>query len=410
MRWNPFRRRTEKRSTSSFKNPQNWLINALGLGPSKAGVAVNVDTAMTVSTVYACVKILAESIASLPLKVYRKTADGREEVPEHPAWSLIKDEPNDVQTSFDFREMIQGHLGLRGNAYAFVQRDSYFSPTALIPMDPTKVEVMRVGDFGIAYRYMGKVLSGTDVLHLRGLSSDGLVGISPISVMRESIGLSLATEEHGARLFSNGARPGGVLEHPETLDEETMARLRSQFDSAYAGASNAGKTIVLEEGMKWTTVGLSSDDAQFLETRRFQVEEVARAYRVPLHLLQSTEKSTSWGTGIESLSMAFVTYTLRPWLCRWEQTLNRTLLTEQDKKSGLYFSFSLDGLLRGDQKTRYESYAIGRNWGWLSVNDIRKLENMNDLPDTQGDIYLQPLNMSPAGQFNEPQPQLNSFQ
>lgn len=290
--------------------------------------------------------------------------------------------------------MLQGHLCLRGNAFCFIERNAFFEPTGLIPLKPWEVEVMRRKDGTAAYRYRGDVLRADQVLHLRGLSSDGYIGLSPIGMMREAIGLSLATEGHGARLFSSGARPSGILEHPGSLGPEAAKSLREGFDAQNSG-TKSGRTIVLEEGMKWQAVTMTSDDAQFLETRKFQISEIARAFRVPPHMIGDLDKATF--SNIEHQGIEFVQHTMRPWVVRWEQALNRTLLTEEDKAAGFYFAFSLNALQRGDMKSRYEAYAIARTWGWFNADDVRQLEDMNDLPDGKGKIYLQPLNMIEAG-------------
>lgn len=380
-------------STSTLRDPTEALLRLFG-SRTAAGVNVTPENAMQVTAVLACVKVLAESLASLPLKVYRKTADGRDEAPEHPAYHLVKDEPNGQQSSFEFREMLQGHLALRGNAYAFIERDAYFQPTQLIPLKPHEVQVMRRDDGTATYRYQGNDFRPEQILHLRGLSSDGYLGLSPIAMMREAVGLSLATEGHGARLFASGARPSGVFSHPGELGAETAKLLREQIDANNSG-ENSGRTLVLEEGMTWTAVSMTSDDAQFLETRKFQIAEIARAFRVPPHMVGDLERATF--SNIEHQGIEFVTHTMRPWVVRWEQALNRMLLTEEEKRAGFYFAFNLNALMRADMKSRFEAYAIGRNWGWLSANDVRGLEDLNDLPDAQGDIYLQPLNMVPAG-------------
>jgi HK97 family phage portal protein len=395
-----FGKETRSTSVSSIKDPSNELIRIFG-AESVSGVRVTPENALNVTAVLSCVKVLAETIASLPLRVYRKTPAGRVEVSNHPAYSLVKNEPNKVMTSFEFREMLQGHLALRGNAFAYIRRDAAYSPIELIPMKPESVELWRFDDGSIGYRYQGQILGPADVLHLKGLSSDGYRGLSPITMMREAIGLTMAAEGHGGRLFSQGAQPSGVLEHPGQIGPEASKALREGFDARNSGA-NSGRTIVLEEGMKWHATSMNSDDAQYLETRKFQIAEIARAFRVPPHMVGDLERSTF--SNIEHQGIEFVTHTIRPWVVRWEQSLDRVLLTEEEKKAGFYFGFNLNALQRGDQKSRYEAYAIGRNWGWLSADDIRRLEDMNDLPDNQGSVYLTPMNMVAAGEKPEPAP------
>lgn len=390
----------EKRS--SLKDPDDKIRQALGGGPLLSGVSINEDTALTVSTIYACVRILSESVAQLPLKVYRKTPTGSEEATDHPAYRLLKAEPNAYQTSFELREMMQGHVALRGNAYAYVERNPEFEPVALIPLDPSKVEVC-CGNNRIAYHYNGRQFERWEILHIRGLSSNGFVGLSPVALMRETMGLPLALEKATAGLLGNGVRASGVLEHPAELSDEAAKRLREQFDTLYAGAAKTGRTVVLEEGMKWHSVGMTFEDAQVLECKKFSVEEICRIYRIPLHMVQSTEKSTSWGTGIEQMSLGFVQFTLAPWLARWEQTLDAVLLRE-DEKADHFTKFDLRALLRGDHKARMDAYAVGLLNGIYSINEVRKFEDLNELPDSIGNIHRVPMNTIPAGTEPAPQP------
>lgn len=383
----------------SLANPEPWLVDALGGGRSAAGVSVSAETALRNMTVAACVRILAETTASLPLLVYRRRERGKERAPDHPLYRILHDQPNSEMSSFEFRETLMGHLALWGNAYAEIERDGAGRVAALWPLRPDRMAVERENG-ALVYRYrLGGgdevVLPQRNVLHIRGLSGDGIVGYSPIRLAREAIGLALATEEFGARFFGSGARPGAVLQHPGKLGDEAQKRLRQSVEDAYSGLSRAHRLMILEEGMTWQQIGIPPEDAQFLQTRSFQVEEIARFYRVPLVLLQHTEKSTSWGTGVEQFMIAFVVHTVRPWLVRWEQAIQRDLLLPGERDT--YFAeFLVDGLLRGDAESRYRAYATARQWGWLSANDIRELENMNPIPG--GDVYLSPMNMAPVGE------------
>jgi HK97 family phage portal protein len=383
----------EKRS--SLVNPSDKLKGALGGLPLLSGVKLNEDNALQISTVYACVRILAESVAQLPLKVYRRTATGSEEATEHPAFRLLKSEPNQFQTSFEFREMMQGQVSLRGNAYAYIERDAAFQPVALIPLDPASVEVYK-GDRSKRFKYKGRWMERWEVLHIAGLSSDGFVGLSPVALMRETMGVAKALEMATGSLLGNGVRTSGVLEHPAELSDEAAKRLREQFDDLYAGAAKNGKTVVLEEGMKWHQVGMTFEDAQVLESKKFSVEEICRIYRIPLHMVQSTEKSTSWGSGIEQLSLGFVHFSLQPWLTRWEQAMDVVLLRE-DEKLTHFTKYDLRALLRGDHKTRMEAYATGLLNGIYSINEVRAFEEMNELPDNIGGVHRVPLNTVAAG-------------
>lgn len=373
-----------------------------------SGKLVDPEKALKVSAVFACVRVLAETIASIPLKLYKRLPDGGKEVAvNNPLYQLLHDAPHPFLTSYEFREILVAHLNLRGNFYAIKQYDSNGFLTSLIPLNPSKMDVS--GDeFGIMYEYRWQkkkpqVFLPDEIWHVKGLSTDGLVGYSPVSLARESIGLALATEEHGARLFSNGARPGGILEHPGKLKEETAKRLRSNWEDAHSGSSNAHKVAILEEGMKWQAVGMTSEDSQFIEARNFQIEDIARIFRVPSVLIGHPDKSSTYASA-EQFFLSFVVHTIRPWVTRLEQSINRHLLTEKERRK-YFVEFQMDGLLRGDIASRYQAYAIGRTNKWLSANEIRSFENMNPIPG--GDVYENPntsTNDKPEGKKPEDKP------
>nr|DAK25088.1 MAG TPA: Portal [Caudoviricetes sp.] len=367
-------------------------------GQTAAGKAVNERTAMQTTAVYACVRILAESIACLPFAVYRRWEGGKEIAYEHPLYFLLHDAPNSEMTSFVFRETLMAHLLLWGNAYAQILRDDRGNVLGLYPLLPDKMEVSRDSRTGeIYYTYTrsteenpnfadkGQIrLRREDVLHIPGLGFDGLVGYSPIAMAKNAIGIALATEEYGAAFFKNGARPGGVLEHPGVLKDPS--KLRESWHAVYGGTMNTGRIAVLEEGVKYQQIAIPPEEAQFLETRKFQIDEIARLYRVPPHMIGDLEKSSF--NNIEQQSLEFVKYTLNPWVVRWEQSLQKALLTDRERKE-YFIRFKVDGLLRGDYKSRMEGYAIGRQNGWLSANDIRSLEDLNPIEGEEGgDLYL----------------------
>lgn len=385
-------------------NRRSWsVLEEIALGNvSAAGVSVTADSALTLSAVYGCVRILAETVASLPLFVYERVDEGKEKAQEHPLYEILHDAPNPLMTAFEFREVLQAHLALWGNAYAEVEYVNSGQVKALWPLQPGNVvEVRRVENNRLVYRYImpsGEqvMLPGDRVWHLRGLSSDGLQGYSPVRLMRQAIGLGLATEEFGARFFGNGAVPGGVLAHPGRLDDDAFGRLQTSWRMQHEGLSNAQRVAILEEGMSYEQIGIPPEDAQFLETRKFQVTEIARAFRVPPHMLADLERATF--SNIEHQSIDFVVHSIRPWLVRWEQSIRQQLMLERDRER--YFAEHLvDGLLRGDTMSRYQAYAVGRQNGWLSANDIRELENQNSIDG--GDVYLVPLNMVPAGESEQ---------
>jgi len=385
----------------SRDKPQNSLNGSrysFFFGGTTAGKPVNENTAMQMTAVYSCVRILSEAIAGLPLHVYKYNDGGSKEKDlQHPLYKLLHDEPNPEMTSFVFRETLMGHLLLWGNAYAQVIRNARGEVVALYPLMPNKMTVDRDKDGCLYYLYqrgsgdtpsLGKnsqvLLSPSDVLHIPGLGFDGLVGYSPIAMAKNAIGLAIATEEYGAKFFANGAAPGGVLEHPGTIKDPQ--KVKDSWNSAYQGSGNAHRVAVLEEGMKYQPIGISPEQAQFLETRKFQINEIARIFRVPPHMVGDLEKSSF--SNIEQQSLEFVKYTLDPWVVRWEQSMYRVLLSESEKKDH-FIKFNVDGLLRGDYESRMNGYATARQNGWMSANDIRELENLNRIPAEQGgDLYL----------------------
>ena len=367
-------------------------------GRTTSGRPVNERTAMQTTAVYACVRILAEAVASLPLHVYEYQDDGGKKlVHDHPLYYLLHDEPNPEMTSFVFRETLMSHLLIWGNAYAQIIRDGAGRVLGLYPLLPDKMEVQRDDKGNIYYVYSrnsdenptfkeyGNIkLKAEDVLHIPGLGFDGLIGYSPIAMAKNAVGMTLACEEYGASFFANGANPGGVLEHPGVLKDPS--KVRESWNSVYRGVNNAHKIAVLEEGMKYQQIGIPPEEAQFLETRKFQINEIARLYRIPPHMVGDLDKSSF--SNIEQQSLEFVKYTLDPWVIRWEQSLQRSLLLPGEK--GKYFiKLNVDGLLRGDYQSRMNGYAVGRQNGWFSANDIREMENMNPIPDEQGgNLYL----------------------
>ena len=384
----------------SRDKPQNYYIGTdfrYLFGPSTSGNTVNEFTAMQTTAVYACVRILAETLAALPLQMYRYTPGGKERVYDHPLYHLLHDEPNPEMTSFIFRETLMSHLLIWGNAYAQIIRDRLGRVQGLYPLRPDKMNVCRDDQGRIFYLYTktsdenpnirpyGQVaLPKEEVLHIPGLGFDGLVGYSPIAMARNAVGMTMACEEYGASFFANGASPSGVLEHPGVLKDPT--RVRDSWNAVYRGTGNAHKVAVLEEGMKYQQIGIPPEEAQFLETRKFQLDEIARLYRIPPHMIGDLEKSSF--NNIEQQSMEFVKYTLDPWVVRWEQAMQKALFLPEEKKQ-YFLKFNVNGLMRGDYESRMTGYSIGRQNGWLSANDIREMEDMNPVPDEEGgNLYL----------------------
>ena len=394
--------------------PQNRTVGsgyAFYMGGSTSGKVVTERSAMQMTAVYSCVRILAEAIAGLPLHLYRYRDDGgKEKAIDHPLYLLLHDEPNPEMSSFVFRETLMTHLLLWGNAYAQIIRNGKGEVVALYPLMPNKMSVDRDSDGHLYYTYQRSneealiaegtkaVLSPKDVLHIPGLGFDGLVGYSPIAMAKNAIGLAIATEEYGSKFFANGATPSGILEYPGTVKDPE--KVRDSWTRGFSGSGNAHKVAVLEEGMKYTPISISPEQAQFLETRKFQINEIARIFRVPPHMVGDLDKSSF--SNIEQQSLEFVKYTLDPWVVRWEQSIQRTLL--QDEEKPRYFvKFNLEGLLRGDYQSRMNGYATARQNGWMSANDIRELENLDRIPpESGGDLYLINGNMLPldrAGAF-----------
>ena len=385
-------------------NSLNGNTYSFFLGGSSSGKTVNERSAMQMTAVYSCVRILSEAVAGLPLHVYRYDGKGgKDKALEHPLYRLLHDEPNPEMTSFAFRETLMTHLLLWGNAYAQLIRNGKGEVVALYPLLPSKMTVDRDQAGRIYYAYsrtqedahtLGRdqqvLLSPHDVLHIPGLGFDGLVGYSPIAMAKNAIGMAIACEEYGASFFANGAAPGGVLEHPGVVKDPK--RVRESWNAIYQGSRNAHRIAVLEEGMAYKAIGISPEQAQFLETRKFQINEIARIFRIPPHMVGDLEKSSF--SNIEQQSLEFVKYTLDPWVVRWEQSLHRALFSPEEKKR-FFVRFNLDGLLRGDYQSRMTGYAVGRQNGWMSTNDIRELENLDRIPpELGGDLYLINGNMT----------------
>ena len=371
-------------------------------GSSASGKSVTPSSAVQVSAVYACVRVIAETIASLPLHVYESTDTGSRKAPEHPLYRLLHDEPNAEMTSFVWRETMLSHLLLWGNAYCQIIRTGRNKIDSIYPLIPDQMEVDRDSRGSLTYTYTtseGKTyaLKPEDVLHIPGLGFDGVVGYSPIALEKSAIGLGIAAEEYGSKFFSNGARPSGILVHPNTVKDPSA--LRASWNAAFTGSANAGKVAVLEENMHFEPLTMPNNEAQFLETRKFQVNEICRIFRVPPHMIGDLDRATF--SNIEHQSISFAVHTIRPWLVRIEQAMNRALFPDNEKAGSpggrrYYVQFNLDGLMRGDYKSRMEGYAIARQNGWMSANEIRELENLNPLSDEDGgNVYLVNGNMIP---------------
>jgi len=367
---------------------------------SSSGVAVSPESALRYTTVLACVRVLAESVASLPCILYRRRSDGgKDRATDHPLYAVLHDKANGWNTAFEYTEGTMVNLAMRGNGYAYVERNSRDQTIGLIPLNPDPVEVVQARDWSPVYTVTmpdnsRQTLRSREMHHIRGPFPKGYLGQSVISLARDAIGLGQAAERFGSHLYKNGVKPSGVLKHPGKLGPEATESLRQQFQDKYGGLSNSSKPLVLEEDMEWIALSITPDDAQFLETRKFQRSEIASIFRVPLHMIGDLERSTN--NNIEHQSLEFVRDSLRPWLKRWEQAITRDLLAPSEQ--GEYFAeFLMDDMLRGDTKTRYEAYGSAIQNKIMNANEVRIRENMN--PRDGGDVYE-----NPAIQVDKPVP------
>lgn len=381
--------------------PPEWFWKVPGVSrPTASGVHVTDETALRVTAVLSAVKVIAESISTLPLMVFERQPNGdKRPAPDHPLTEVLHTLANQESTAQTVRETLSAHVLLRGNAYARIVRDGGGSVREVWPILPGTVRVhrpVRTGPLLVEVSETGappETLYPRDVWRIPGLSWGGVTGLSPIGLARESVGLAMALEQNSAAALANGARVAGVVTHPNVMDDPEFERFKESWHAAFAGASNAGKTVILESGAKFEKVGMTFEDMQFLELKKFQVAEIARLFRVPLHMLFDDKAQPR--ANMEQASLEFVVYTLRPWLVRFEQTIARDLLLPSERRR--YFAeHNVAGLLRGDFASRMTGYASARQWGWMSVNDIRRLENLNGIGG-DGDVYLEPQNMRPAG-------------
>lgn len=396
--------RFEKRFAPSSYNPA--LHGWWGSGSkSVAGAWVNENSALSIGAVFACVRLISGTLASLPLIVYERLEPrGKRRATDHFAYRLLHDRFNEEQTSMEAREMLQGHLLLRGNAYVAVERDGFGYPKRLVPLHPDHVTPRRLTNGDLVYDW--KPTDGQrprvfrpsqgEIMHLRSfIGKNGVMGMSVLEMARESFGMALALEEYGARMYSHGASFTGMLKHPGRMKADAHEQLRRDFAEKYTGIENAFKPLILEEGMDWVSIGMKAQDAEFLGSRKFQVADVARWFLVPPHMIGDVERSTSWGSGIEQQMQGFLNFTMGYWLKLWEQDIQRDIILREDY--GRYFAeFLLEGLLRADTQARGEFYSKMFGIGVFSPNDILEKENMNGYEG--GDKHWMPLNMAPIGE------------
>lgn len=394
-------------ATSGTSDPAGWLTDLFSGVVTATGLRVGVSDAMTVPAIAACVQVLSEDIAKVPLIMYRRKSDGgRERATKHPLYGLLKERTSPWMTSFAFRRVLVANAAMYGNAYARVHRE-FGRVTRIQPLPPGAV-TMRWADDGEPYFdvQLGNVretgLTFRDVIHIpyratqSGAANGGIFGQSPISMHREAIALAVATERFGAKYFANGARPSAVVEmEGKIAKDDTANRLRASIERMYSGVDNAGRIAILEHGMKLREISAKNDQSQFSEIREFQAEEMARLFRVPPHKIGLLRRATN--NNIEHQGIEYVTDAVAPLASIVEQQMTIAMLTDAEQEE-FFIEFELDGLQRGDIHSRYRAYSLGRQWGWLNVDEIREMENRNALPDGAGTEYLKPLNMSRAGE------------
>jgi len=396
------RKRTDKRALllkgGNPQEPQYWVKKLFGRGlDTWTGITIDEDNILAISAVWNAVNIIAGAVGFLPLKLYERTENGRHEQPGNRLYYLMHDRPNPLMDAQSFRETLQGHVLAWGNAYAEIEQDGAGQAIALWPILPNRCRPKVIGDHNIAYQVdlqdgRQVYITPENILHIKGLGFDGLKGYSVISYAANSLGLATAAEKHGAVFFKNDASPVGVIELPPgaSLDEEYVKNIEKSFLERHQGLDKKGRLAIFEEGMKWHQIGISPEDAQLLQTRKFSVTDVARWFDLPPHMLKDLERATF--SNIEHQGIEFVAWTMLKWFKRWEHECNYKLVGPG--RTSPFFEFKPDALLRGDTLRRYQAYQLGRQGGWLSINDVRQLENMN--PVEGGDKYLEPLNMAPV--------------
>ncbi|NLU06961.1 MAG: phage portal protein [Clostridiales bacterium] len=390
-----------------FLTPQNALFEVLQKYsqdflagedvPTADNTTIDANTAMSFTAVFACNRVLSETLASCPIFLYEKDSKGnRVQVTDAPEYQLMHYTPNPEMTPGQFKETGMSNMNLGGNFIAQKVFNLHGDLLELIPILWNRVRIDIDKDTGkLLYFIDGKTEPKTrdEILHIPGLTLDGYIGVTPLTYAALTIDIGLSQDKFERNFYHNRASTSGIFQYPNELGDEAFKRLKKDIKKNYTGLSNAGVPMILEGGGQFKEVTMKLTDAQFLESKRFRIEDVCRIFRIPLHLVQDLTRSTN--NNIEHQSLEFIVYTMLPWFKRWEENLNLQLLSTESKRKNRYFEFKVDALLRGDAETRASAYAQGRQWGWLSVNDIRRLENMDPIPN--GDIYLQPLNMSEAG-------------
>ena len=392
--------RSIENPTTPLNDPDDWLYDALGSAPSSAGTRVSRHTALTYAAVWRAVNLISSSVAKIPILVYRRDGKGKVVATDHPAYRLLRRGPNEYMTAFTWKQTAQQHLLLCGNSYSYIERREDGSPSALLPLSPELTAPLRVD--GVLW-YVTKIpgsnelrkLRSEDVLHIPGMGFDGLCGYSVITYARESIGLGLAARYYGTKFFRNNARPSIVLEHPGKLTDEAMTNIRNSWERLYSGLENAHRPAILREGMRLTPYGINARDSQLLESRQFEVREIANFFGVPPHKIG--DQSRAGYNSLEQEDQSFLDDTLDPWFCSWEEECWRKLMTEEEKSSeSCLVSFDRSQLVRANLEARGNYYTKAIQWGWMSPDEARDREGLNPREDGKGGEYLRPLNMVSA--------------
>ena len=403
-----FRRKPKAQPNQEKRFYGSALYGNTGFYGTTSNQAVSKESSLRLSTVWSCVKVISETIASLPISLYEKDSNNKRYVLfDNPLHTLVGEQPSSLYNSFSFFERALIDLCLDGNFYAYIERNNGGLPTQIIPIqcDDVKVYVSPDGrevyynieqNESIPYPITGKV-GADNMLHIKGLSTDGIMGKSPIQSAAESLGISLAIEQFAGSFFKNGASVGGILKHPGTLKPETAKRLRASWNQTYSGSINAGKTAILEEGMEFFPRQIPNNQAQFLETREYQISDICRIFRVPNHLVNDLSNATY--SNIEAQQIDFVVHTITPWIKRIEIALNHKLIPIRDRGKN-YFKFNLTALLRGDSKSRADYYRTLLNIGVLSPDEVRAFEDLNSMGGPSESVYMQ-SNMMPLDKLGE---------
>ncbi|GAB5100505.1 phage portal protein [Caballeronia sp. HLA56] len=392
-----FSKQLLSRLGSSQSGPGGWVSALLGSMRSESGQTVTTTSALSLTVLQNCVSLLAESVAQLPIELYARSGDDRTPAVDHPLYSILKHQPNTWQTPFEFEEQSQLALALRGNSFSYVERDRCGVVCGLYPLNDRTVLIQRSPEAPEPFYCVPGIgtLPQRLVHHVRWMSLDSYTGLSPIMLHANAIGHAQAVQQYAGKSFMNGTALSGVIERPSTSaplkDQASVDRITDGWNAKFGGSGNAKKVALLQEGMTFRPLSMTNVDAALIDALRLSALDIARIYKIPAHMVNELERATF--SNIEHQEIQFVIYTLLPWVKRHEQAKTRDLLLPSERKQ-YFIEYNLSGLLRGDQGSRYAAYAVGRQWGWLSINDIRRLENMP--PVNGGDIYLSPLNMVDA--------------